>query len=157
MRYRHGKIPHTAVVSKIQPYYTMVSHQLGKAGSPHMQCKQMVCLTTEKGRRAKGKSAAGWADSTGEAVEIQWREAEEGLYPHSLPMQGNIKEETLSIDRDWEIMTTKLERLLQLSRENPDMVFTSVGHLISKEMLKGCHARMDGGKAVGIDGITKED
>lgn len=72
-------------------------------------------------------------------------------------MQGNIKEETLSIHRDWEIMTTKLERISQLSRENPDMVFTSVGHLINKEMLKGCHERMDGGKAVGIDGITKED
>lgn len=54
-------------------------------------------------------------------------------------------------------MTTKLERISQLSRENPDMVFTSVGHLINKEMLKGCHERMDGGKAVGIDGITKED
>ena len=37
------------------------------------------------------------------------------------------------------------------------MVFTSIGHLISKEMLKGCHEKMDGTKAVGIDGITKEE
>ena len=37
------------------------------------------------------------------------------------------------------------------------MVFTSLGHLINKEMLKSCHIRMDGTKAVGIDGITKEE
>ena len=37
------------------------------------------------------------------------------------------------------------------------MVFTSLGHLINKEMLKSCHTQMDGTKAVGIDGITKEE
>lgn len=54
-------------------------------------------------------------------------------------------------------MGTKLERISQLSRENPEMVFTSIGHLIDKEFLKECHRKMDGKKAVGIDGITKED
>ena len=37
------------------------------------------------------------------------------------------------------------------------MVFTSLGHLINKEMLENCHVQMDGTKAVGIDGITKEE
>ena len=50
-------------------------------------------------------------------------------------------------------MGTKLERISQLSRENPDMVFTSIGHLINKELLRECHEKMDGKKAVGIDGI----
>ena len=54
-------------------------------------------------------------------------------------------------------METKLERISQLSRENPDMVFTSIGHLISASLLKECHNKMDGNKAVGIDGITKKD
>ena len=54
-------------------------------------------------------------------------------------------------------METKLARISQLSKENPDMVFTSLGHLINKEMLKSCHAQMDGTKAVGIDGITKKE
>lgn len=54
-------------------------------------------------------------------------------------------------------METKLARISQLSSENPDMVFTSIGHLINKEMLKKCHEEMDGTKAVGIDGITKEE
>ena len=54
-------------------------------------------------------------------------------------------------------MGTKLERISQLSKENPEMVFTSIGHLINKELLKECHEKMDGDKAAGIDGITKEE
>ena len=54
-------------------------------------------------------------------------------------------------------METKLERITQLSKRNPDMVFTSIGHLINMDMLKSCHAKMDMDKAVGIDGITKEE
>ena len=54
-------------------------------------------------------------------------------------------------------METKLARISQLSKENPNMVFTSLGHLINKEMLKSCHSEMDGDKAVGIDGVTKEE
>ena len=54
-------------------------------------------------------------------------------------------------------MGTKLERIAELSKENPNMVFTSIGHLINSKLLKECHAMMDGDKAVGIDGITKEE
>lgn len=36
-------------------------------------------------------------------------------------------------------MEMKLARISQLSRENPNMVFTSVEHLINKEMLADCH------------------
>ena len=54
-------------------------------------------------------------------------------------------------------METKLARIAQLSRENPQMVFTSIGHLINVEMLKERHGKMDGTKAVGIDGITKDE
>lgn len=54
-------------------------------------------------------------------------------------------------------MGTKLERIAELSRENPQMVFTSIGHLINEELLVECHESMDGSKAVGIDGITKDD
>lgn len=54
-------------------------------------------------------------------------------------------------------METKLARITQLSTENPNMVFTSVGHFINGEMLKECHSKMEGDKAVGNDGITKEE
>ncbi len=74
-----------------------------------------------------------------------------------LAMQNNIKRETLPIHRDRTVMETKLARIARLSAENPNMVFTSLGHLIDIEMLKNCNASMDGDKAVGIDGITKEE
>lgn len=54
------------------------------------------------------------------------------------------------------LMETKLARIIQLSKGNPDMVFTSIGHLINIEMLRDCHNQMDGNKAVGIDGVTKK-
>ena len=41
-------------------------------------------------------------------------------------------------------MGTKLERISQLSKENPDMVFTSVWHIINIDLLKECHKEMDG-------------
>lgn len=53
-------------------------------------------------------------------------------------------------------METKLERISQLAKQNPEMVFTSIGHLINKELLKECHEKMDKSKAVGIDGISKD-
>ena len=54
-------------------------------------------------------------------------------------------------------MIPMLERIAEKSRDNPDMVFTSIGHLINVEMLKQCFRILDGKKAVGIDGVTKED
>lgn len=54
-------------------------------------------------------------------------------------------------------MNTKLARISQLSKENPDMKFNSIGHLINAEMLKACHHKMDGSKAVGVDGTKKAD
>ena len=38
-------------------------------------------------------------------------------------------------------METKLAKISQLSKENTDMVFTSLGHLLNREMLKSCHTR----------------
>ena len=54
-------------------------------------------------------------------------------------------------------METKLARISQMSREDPKLIFTSIGHLINKEMLKSCHEAMDGTKAKGIDGVSKAD
>jgi RNA-directed DNA polymerase len=51
---------------------------------------------------------------------------------------------------------TKLDRVEQRSRQDRGTVFNNLGHLINLEMLEACHHRLDGAKAVGIDGITKE-
>ncbi len=54
-------------------------------------------------------------------------------------------------------MATKLARIAELSTQNPNMVFTSIGHMIDVNFLRECHEKMDGDKAVGIDGVTKEE
>ena len=54
-------------------------------------------------------------------------------------------------------MTTKIARINQISKERPKEVFTSIYHLINKELLKECFYELDGDKAVGIDKVTKEE
>jgi len=105
---------------------------------------------------ARSHALYGWPDSTNESGESRWREAERGQFLTVLPCKAISKRKHYLYTEVGDIMETKLERISQLSSENPDMVFTSIGHLINKEMLKECHKRMDGAKAVGIDGVTKE-
>lgn len=50
---------------------------------------------------------------------------------------------------------TKLERIAEIAKEKPNEKFTSLIHLINKEMLTNCHNELKANKAVGIDGITK--
>ena len=52
-------------------------------------------------------------------------------------------------------METKLERIASKSANTKRPEFTSLYHLINKEMLLQCHRELDGSKAVGIDDITK--
>lgn len=54
-------------------------------------------------------------------------------------------------------MTTKLARIAELAAQNPTMVFTSIAHVIDVKFLETCHEEMKGDKAVGIDGVTKEE
>lgn len=54
-------------------------------------------------------------------------------------------------------MATELARIAELSAQNPTMVFTSIAHLINVKLLRECHVKMDADKAVGIDGVTKEE
>lgn len=53
-------------------------------------------------------------------------------------------------------MDTKLERIAEVARTRPEEKFTSLAHLINKEMLENCHKEMNGKKAAGTDEITKE-
>jgi hypothetical protein len=52
-------------------------------------------------------------------------------------------------------MLTKLNRIKNRSINHPNVVFTSIGHLINEEMLMLCHHEMKANKATGIDGVTK--
>ena len=52
-------------------------------------------------------------------------------------------------------MATKLDRISELSAQNPSMVFTSLYHLINYDLLLESHRELDGDKATGVDDVTK--
>lgn len=53
-------------------------------------------------------------------------------------------------------MDTKLTRITEVAKQKPKEKFTSLVHLINEESLKKSHQEMDGKRAVGVDGVTKE-
>ncbi len=54
-------------------------------------------------------------------------------------------------------MSTDLTRIGEKARKEPGMVFTSLYHHVTDEdNLRACYEALDGGKAVGEDGVTKE-
>jgi group II intron reverse transcriptase/maturase len=53
-------------------------------------------------------------------------------------------------------METKLARIAEMAKADPDIQFTSIGHLINAQALIKSHEGMKVGKATGVDGVTKE-
>ena len=95
---------------------------------------------TNKLSETDGTQAVGQPDSTSEGGEIHWREAErEPVSSLVLLCKAISKRKHYSHAGVKVIMETKLERISQLSKENPEMVFSSIGHLINVELLKDCH------------------
>lgn len=54
-------------------------------------------------------------------------------------------------------METKLIRIAELVKTNPEMTFTSLAHLLNEDNLKRCHHELPSGKATGVHGIAKEE
>lgn len=52
---------------------------------------------------------------------------------------------------------TKLERIAEIAKNNPKEKFTSLIHLVNKEMLIECHYELSGNKATGVDKVTKKE
>lgn len=57
---------------------------------------------------------------------------------------------------DGSAWSTKLKRIGELSAQDRNLAFNNLGHLVSVEMLREMYRRLDGTKAVGVDGVTKE-
>ena len=54
-------------------------------------------------------------------------------------------------------MATDLNRIKEMSAQNPKMVFTSLYHLINYDLLLQCYKELDGDKASGVDDVTKSE
>jgi len=51
---------------------------------------------------------------------------------------------------------TKLERIGKLAKEQKDIIFNNLGHIVDLTLLRECYHQLNGKKAVGIDGVTKD-
>ncbi len=155
--YRYGEILCGTTGSKVS--HAVQWHYINW-GEPvcFLSCAEnRVCPTTKR-RKANGIRVVGWPDSTDEAGQCRQGEAGRGCILTALPCRIILKRKHRLYTGIGESMETKLERISQLSKENLEMVFMSIGHLINKEMLKECrHEKMDGEKATGIDGVTKDN
>lgn len=72
--------------------------------------------------------------------------------------KSTVQEETLSSCNGWRVMSTDLTRIGEYVVKHPDMVMTSLYHHVADaDNLRSCYEDLDGTKAVGIDGVTKEE
>ena len=54
-------------------------------------------------------------------------------------------------------MSTDLTRIGEKARKEPNLVFTTLYHHVTDvDNLRDCYGALDGSKAVGVDGVTKE-
>jgi len=65
-------------------------------------------------------------------------------------------EETATARRSGESVETKLRRIAEKARKEPGFKFTSLYHLMSEELLRGCFKGLRREAAAGIDKMTKE-
>jgi len=73
------------------------------------------------------------------------------------PHTTALIKDTLSTLRSRRMVETKLIRITELARTNPEIRFTSLFHYMDKELLLECHKELDGNKAIGIDEVTKAE
>jgi group II intron reverse transcriptase/maturase len=69
----------------------------------------------------------------------------------------SAKRETVSaLSNGGSTWSTKLQRIGELSARDKTLVFNNLGHIIDVAWLREVYRQLDGSKAIGIDGITKE-
>lgn len=59
--------------------------------------------------------------------------------------------------RNGEDVSTKLQRIAELAKQDKRLKFTSLAHLLTPELLKGSFKKMNQHAAPGVDGVTMEE
>lgn len=67
-----------------------------------------------------------------------------------------LRKETPAVHSNGEPVETKLRRIAEKARKEPGFKFTSLYHLMNKELLRGCFQRLRKDAAAGIDKMTKD-
>lgn len=80
-----------------------------------------------------------------------------------MPLEGRRRQlieqgrETSTAHSSGESVETKLLRIAEKARREPEFQFTSLFHLMNEELMRGCFAELKTGKAPGLDRVTKEE
>jgi group II intron reverse transcriptase/maturase len=69
---------------------------------------------------------------------------------------GARREATPTVHGSGESVETKLRRIAEKARKEPEFKFTSLYHLLNEELLRGCFKRLRKDAAAGIDKMTKD-
>jgi hypothetical protein len=65
--------------------------------------------------------------------------------------------DTLSTRRGGEPAATGVESIATRARSHPTEPFTALMHHLTVDNLRACFAALDGRKALGVDGVSKDD
>jgi RNA-directed DNA polymerase len=68
-----------------------------------------------------------------------------------------VVKETRTVHSNGYDVETKLQRIAEKARKDPKCKFTSLFHLVSMDLLRGCFEGLRKDAASGIDGVTKEE
>lgn len=68
-----------------------------------------------------------------------------------------VDKETRTVLGNRESVETKLQRIAEKARKDPECKFTSLFHLMNEELLRGCFEGLRKDAASGIDKVTKEE
>lgn len=63
----------------------------------------------------------------------------------------------MSVRRDGNTWLTKLERISELAQHDHELVFNNLAHVIDKALLMKQYRKIDGKKAIGVDGVSKDE
>lgn len=77
----------------------------------------------------------------------------EGRHLHDV----DLVKDTLTAHRGRVEMKTKLARIAEIAKAKPKERFTSLAHLLNKQMLWDCHLELPANKATGVDQVTKAE
>lgn len=74
-----------------------------------------------------------------------------------LAVSDSAREKLMTVhSKDGKQQATKLERIGKLAETKKDLVFNNLGHVVDLDLLRESYRQLDGNKAVGIDGVSKE-
>ncbi len=122
-----------------------------------MRERRSRCWTVSEGEgnKARGdrRQGIGATHSTLEAREV----APEDPARKGVAVLWNLKEGKMTGTSKSESISPRLQRVADLSRQAPDMVWTTLAHHIDFDLLKEAHRQVRKDGALGVDGQTAEE